>query len=228
MLEQLSASRATRRIPPGRVLLAAAVHGAVILGAVKVTGNRTDPKEPGRQVELIHVAVPSPDPEPETPSAEQSEVTAAPSLDEFLTPSVDVPPTIPPLVAGPAFDLSSLRRSEVLTGLLVAVTSARSAGLVLAAGDVDEPASVLRQPSPPYPPVLQQAGFEGRVLLEFIIDTTGHPELASLRVIEHSREGFDAAALETIEHSLFRPARVGGRLVRQRTLQWVVFRIAPE
>ena len=58
-----------------------------------------------------------------------------------------------------------------------------------------------------------------------MIDTAGHPEPASIRVIERSREGFDAAALETIQHSLFRPARVRGGVVRQRTLQWVVFRI---
>jgi TonB family protein len=227
MLEQLSASSAPRRIPPGRVLLAAAFHGAVIFGAIKATGTREEPRQP-RQVDLIQVAAPTQDPEPETASPEQSEVAAAPSLDEFLTPPVDVPPAIPPLVAGPAFDLTALRRSEALTGLLLAVAPARAGGLVLAAGDVDEPASVVRQPSPRYPPVLQQAGFEGRVMLEFIIDTTGHPEPASLRIIERSREGFDAAALETIEHSLFRPARVAGKPVRQRTLQWVVFRIVPQ
>jgi TonB family protein len=227
MLDLLSASRASRRLQPGRVLLAAALHSAIILGAVKATGKPADSKE-ARRVELIQLPAPPGDPEPETAAPEQSEVTAAPSLDDFLAPPVDVPPAIPPLVPGPAFDLSVLRRSDAPTGLLLAVAPARAAGLVLAAGDVDEPASVLRQPSPRYPPVLQQAGFEGRVLLEFVIDTTGHPEPGSLRVIERTREGFDAAAVETIEHSLFRPARVGGKPVRQRTLQWVVFRMAPE
>jgi TonB family protein len=227
MLEQLSASRAARRIPPGRVFLAAALHGAVIFGAVKVTGKPADQEAP-RRVDLIQVAFHSPDPEPETSAPEQSELAAAPSLDAFLTPPVDVPPAIPLLVPGPAIDLASLRRSTTAADLLRATAPVRSSGLVLASGDVDEPAAVIRQPSPRYPPVLQQAGFEGRVMLEFIIDTTGHPEPASLRVIERSRDGFDAAALETIEHSLFRPARVGGRPVRQRTLQWVVFRIAPD
>ena len=93
------------------------------------------------------------------------------------------------------------------------------------ARSVDEPAAIIRQPSPRYPPVLQQAGIEGRVLLEFIIDSTGHPEAGSLRVIERSAAGFDGAALETIERSLFRPARFRGRAVRQRTLQAIVFRV---
>jgi protein TonB len=98
---------------------------------------------------------------------------------------------------------------------------------VLAAAQVDEPAVVLHQPSPRYPPVLQQAGIEGRVLLEFIIDTTGHMETESLRVLETSNPGFNAAAGETVRRSIFRPARVHGGAVRQRTIQSIAFRIVP-
>jgi protein TonB len=140
---------------------------------------------------------------------------------------VDVPPSIPPLIPGPAFTVSALRRALEPGALLRVAPGSGGGDRIRAVGEVDEPASVLLQPAPRYPPVLQAAGLEGRVLLEFVIDTAGHPEPASLRIIERSREGFDAAALETLERSLFRPARVGGRTVRQRTLQWVVFRIAP-
>ena len=93
---------------------------------------------------------------------------------------------------------------------------------------VDEPAVVVHQPSPRYPPALQQAGREGRVLVEFIIDTTGHLEGASLRVLESSHPGFEAAAGETIRRSVFRPAKVRGEPVRQRTIQAVTFRILPD
>jgi outer membrane biosynthesis protein TonB len=47
-------------------------------------------------------------------------------------------------------------------------------------------------------------------------------------VLESSNPGFDAAASETVRHSIFRPARVHGSPVRQRTLQAIAFRIAPE
>lgn len=228
MLEQLASSRASRRLQPGRVLLAAALHGLVIFGAIRATAPAGD-RSAGRQIPVIDMVLPaSRDPEPVTAPDDGAAVVAAPALDDFLSPPLDVPPSIPPITPGPAFDLKGLRRGLEPGTILRGAPGAGASGHILAAGEVDEPASVLLQPSPRYPPVLKAAGLEGRVLLEFVIDTTGHPEPASLRVIERTREGFDAAALETLERSLFRPARVGGRKVRQRTLQWVGFRIVEQ
>ena len=223
MLDRLSASRAPGRLEPGRVLLAAALHGAVIFGAIKATMPHATP--PGqREVRLVDVVLNSPEPEPAPASPEPEGIAAAPQLEELIAPPTDVPVTIPPIKPGPALDLSRFR--TIAPGPTTGpVGTPGIESRIIAAGEADDPASVLYQPSPRYPPVLQAAGLEGKVLLEFVIDTAGHPEPASLRVIERTREGFDAAALETIQRSLFRPARVRGALVRQRTLQWVVFRI---
>jgi len=223
MLDRLSASRAPGRLAPGRVLLAAALHGAVIFGAIKATAPDAAPPAP-REVRLVDLVLSSPDPEPAAASAEPEGIAAAPQLEELIAPPSDVPVTIPPIKAGPALDLSRFRTIAPGPTAAPAGTPGMEARII-AAGEADDPASVLYQPSPRYPPVLQAAGLEGKVLLEFVIDTAGHPEPASLRVIERTREGFDAAALETIQRSLFRPARVRGTVVRQRTLQWVVFRI---
>ena len=76
--------------------------------------------------------------------------------------------------------------------------------------------------------MLQHAGIEGRVMVEFIIDTTGHMEAPSLRVLESSNPGFDLAAGGTVRRSVFRPARVHGSPVRQRTIQSIAFRIVPD
>jgi len=225
MLERLSASRTPGRLEPGRVLLAAALHGAVIIGAIKATAPHAGPPAQ-REIRLIDVMVSATEPEPQPAvSIDPDAIAAAPQLEELIAPPVDVPMTIPPLKQGPALDLSRLR------SFTAGPTALPSGGpgiesRIVAAAEADDPASVLVQPSPRYPPVLQAAGIEGRVLLEFVIDTAGHPEPASVRVIERTREGFDASALETIQRSLFRPARVRGAVVRQRTLQWVVFRIA--
>jgi protein TonB len=150
----------------------------------------------------------------------------------MLPPPVDVPISIPPVTPGPPIDAAVLRH---ILSVSVGTPGSSPAGNdstvvqgVRAASEVDEPAEVVHQPSPRYPPVLQQAGIEGRVLVEFIIDTAGHTEAASLRVLESSNPGFDAAASETVRHSIFRPARVHGSPVRQRTLQAIAFRIAPE
>ncbi len=51
-----------------------------------------------------------------------------------------------------------------------------------------EPAVLISQPVPKYPPVFQEIGLSGRVVLQFIVDTTGRVEFASIRVIESTNE----------------------------------------
>ena len=227
MLDRLSASGTRGRMEPGRVMLAAAAHVLVIFGAIRATTHH-EASAGTRVVQVVDMVLSQPDPEPETAPATsattETEVVTAPVLDQLLAPPPEVPLGIPVIVKTPPIDASVLRRA------VGPVSPSRegapiSASRIVSAGEADDPASVVFQPAPRYPPVLQAAGLEGRVLLEFVIDTTGHAEPASLRIIERTREGFDAAALETIEHSLFRAARIRGRLVRQRTLQWVTFRI---
>lgn len=226
MLDKLSASGAHRRVEPGRVMLAAAAHLLVIFGAIRLTTPEEGPVG-ARVVRVVDMVLEQPNPAPETApvtsAAAETEIVTAPVL-ELLAPPPEVPLGIPAIVKTPPIDASVLRRA-VAAIPVSREGAAAAAGRIVSAGEADDPASVLFQPAPRYPPVLQAAGLEGRVLLEFVIDTTGHAEPASLRVIERTAEGFDVAARETIEHSLFRPGRIRGRLVRQRTLQWVAFRI---
>lgn len=72
----------------------------------------------------------------------------------------------------------------------------------------------LTQPMPRYPELLRQAGVEGSVLLEAIIDTTGRVDSASLSVVFATNPEFAAAARESAKRTLFRPGRVNGRAVR--------------
>ena len=64
--------------------------------------------------------------------------------------------------------------------------------------------------------------------MEFIIDTTGRLEPGSTKVLASTHRGLEAAARETLERSLFRPARLAGRALRQRTLQAIAFRLRPD
>ena len=72
--------------------------------------------------------------------------------------------------------------------------------------------------SPPvrYPDILRQAGIEGRVLLELVIDTTGHAERGSIRVLSSTHQLFEGPAREVAQASLFSPGRIQGRAVRVR------------
>jgi protein TonB len=75
---------------------------------------------------------------------------------------------------------------------------------------------VLSGPLPMYPELLRQAGMHGRVVLEAVIDTSGHVLPASIVVIRSTHPGFVPAARQALLATLFRPAMVGGRAVSMR------------
>jgi TonB family protein len=88
-----------------------------------------------------------------------------------------------------------------------------------------EPAVLISQPIPIYPPVLREIGLSGRVVLQFI-DTTGRVDSASIRVMESTNGGFEAPARESVAAAGFYPARLGPQRVRQRAEQPVRFMAA--
>jgi protein TonB len=90
---------------------------------------------------------------------------------------------------------------------------------------VQERPELLATPQPVYPARLREAGVEGSVVVQVVVDTMGRAEPASVRVLQHSESGFDAAALEAIRGARFRPARVWGRAVRVLVQVPVAFRI---
>ena len=229
MFDQLMSSKVKRQVGPVRGLVVGMLHGIAIAGAIRVTGR--PPEAPAIEridIPIIFEARPA----PVTPNAPSDPGAPTEPVDAPVLPPapLDVPPSIPAVTPGPAIDPNILRRilSTGTPGSNPAGGDSASIRGVLAAAEVDDPAVVVHQPSPRYPPVLQQAGVDGRVLVEFIIDTTGHMEAASLRVLQSSNPGFTAAAGESVRRSLFRPARVHGSPVRQRTIQSIAFRIVPE
>jgi protein TonB len=86
-----------------------------------------------------------------------------------------------------------------------------------------EPARLISQPAPRYPPVLQQIGLSGRVVLQFIVDTAGRVESTSIHIMESTNEGFESPARESVAAAVFHPARLGPKPVRQLARQGVRF-----
>jgi TonB family protein len=97
-------------------------------------------------------------------------------------------------------------------------------GLAGTAGDgypldpslVDQLPVLLAGPVPAYPELLRQAGVQGRVVLEAVVDTTGHIEPGSWVVVGSAHPGLVAPAQQALAATLFRPARVAGVAVRVR------------
>jgi len=79
-----------------------------------------------------------------------------------------------------------------------------------------ENAEVLTGPLPAYPDLLRQAGIQGRVVLEAVVDTTGRVLSQSISVVSATNPGFIAPARQALVATLFRPAMIGGTPVRMR------------
>lgn len=82
---------------------------------------------------------------------------------------------------------------------------------------VDEVPALVSHPEIRYPDVLRQAGIEGRVLVETVLDTLGRAELGSMRIASSTGTAlFEIEALRVVLASRYRAARVDGQPVRVR------------
>ena len=70
-------------------------------------------------------------------------------------------------------------------------------------------------PAPVYPEELEKARIEGEVIVQFVLDPTGSPDMQSIKVVKSSHPLFTAAVRKTLPSMRFEPARVDGRAVRQ-------------
>lgn len=89
-------------------------------------------------------------------------------------------------------------------------------------GTSDGPFIVKMSP-PIYPKFARKMGKEGRVLLSMIIDESG--KLLQVQVLEKAGYGFDEAAVEAVQKSLFKPALLNGRPICCRARLPIRFRL---
>ena len=68
---------------------------------------------------------------------------------------------------------------------------------------------------PRYPDLLRSANVEGEVLVQFVVDTAGHADMTSFKVLKTSHDLFTAAVRGTLPSMQFYAAQVGGRKVKQ-------------
>jgi protein TonB len=248
MLDVLLSSRPTERRGPLGAVGSLLIHALVLALVVETTRASVDarlaPVADTTLVFLRRLAPPAIRPDnPPPPSAEQNANRPNLVLAENPPPKgfqtvvapQDLPTTIPPvdLKARP-LDPRDFSGRGVEGGV--------ARGIVGGTGKVDpetpaedvvytattqlpsfEPAVLISQPAPKYPPVLQQVGLSGRVVLQFIVDTTGRVESASIHIMESSNEGFEPPAREAVAGAIFHPARLGPRPVRQLARQGVRF-----
>jgi TonB family protein len=84
---------------------------------------------------------------------------------------------------------------------------------VYAEDSVTERPQLLRYRSLRYPDSLRTAGIGGRVVVEAIIDSTGHVDSASVRILSSTHPGFEAPAREAVLGATYAAGRLNGRAV---------------
>lgn len=218
---------------PGGTAISLVAHAAVIAAAVigtaraEVTARIIDvPKE------IIYRA-PLPEqprrsaPSPSRPSG-PTEATPQPTP---VVPVVPVPTVVPTSIPQVTVDVAARPLAdlvEVVFGGRAAADAAEEARGSAATGGpdaggtwdahaVEVPVRAdPRNPAPAYPEMLRVAGVGGRVLAEFVVDTTGRVRPGSFVAVSTTHDLFTMSVCRTVASLRFTPALVQGRRVPQR------------
>jgi len=226
MFNQLLESKPKKQRSTGSTIFSIGFHSVLIGLAAWATAHAAIENQKEKEEKITFVDVkPKEEPPPpkKMPPAPPKDVTVAPPPPKGFQVLV-APPDIPKVI--PDVDLTKRVTSEAdFSGKGVAGGVAK--GVVGGTGpvgadnttyfefQVERPAEGLKGPTPNYPETLRAAGVEGVVKAQFVVDTSGHAEPGSLKIISSDNELFSAAVRSALPRMRFRPAEVGGRKVRQ-------------
>jgi protein TonB len=222
MLNTLLESRAPRPRRMRSTMASALVHAALIAGAVALT--MPGPVKATSAPERDPIYIIPPTPRPDRPLAPRRSAPPTGPTERLFPPTIAAPKftprEIPPIEVGPARPLDDV----VIGGPGVSGTSPIGSGSLIGNGGsvVDEmlvdraPRLLGRAVEPSYPPSLREAGVQGRVVVQFVVDTLGRAELTDLQVIESPHPLFVDAVRAALARYRFSVGEAGGRKVRTR------------
>ena len=186
------------------------IHTAIIAGVAYATLHAAPRDDQVKIDTTVVLLVPQERQKPTEPAP----VQLVDALKGFQTVAVpaQIPTNIPPIDLQQRFDPRDYSGSGVEGGRANGIVVGGSE--VYAEAIVEERPELLSAPPPVYPPLLRQAGIQGRVVLRAIVDTTGRVEPTSVRIVKSPSTGFEQPTKDWVMKALFRPARMHGRAVR--------------
>ena len=224
MLNRLLESRATRSRSPMGAMSSVVAHFVVIALAVHATAqSRSRPAVPSRVVVIPFVPERSP-----TAPTERRSPTSSPSPHRLSLPSLPIfDPKLPPIDVPMPLPTSPMDFAR--TGALNTVTTGHGApkadsGTTFTVDQVERQVGVLPgAPLPRYPEALRNAGVEGQVVAEFVVDERGRAEVDSVRFVRSDNVLFEESVRNVLQRMRFAPAQIAGRNVRQLVRMPFVF-----
>ena len=235
MFDNLIETKKKKQRSTGGTVISVVLHTVLIAAAVYATAHATEAviaKPKAEKLDFVEVKKEEPKQEPEK-APPPPEVTVAPPPPkgfQVLAAPVNIPDVIPDI------DLSKHVTDEAdFSGKGVAGGSGR--GIEGGTGPTNNEGAYFEfqvektvlgapgNPQPTYPSMLQSAGVEGRVLAQFVVDTSGKADMSTFKVLETSHDLFSQAVRQALPRMRFFPAEIGGKKVRQVVQQPFTFAI---
>jgi len=196
----------------GSTTLSIVLHGILVAAAVKATLTAGQQfAEDKLDTTMVFI-------QPEEKKEEQQQEVKLEEPKGFtaLLAPVNIPTNIPPINLNEKFDPRDFSGVGIEKGIsaLTSTDVKIDPGQAFIEAVVDEKPERVKDPPLEYPDLLRQAGIEGSVIIEVIIDTTGHAEPGSLRVVQSTNKAFEMSARDAVLKSVYRPGRVRGQAVR--------------
>ncbi|MEF3076133.1 energy transducer TonB [Methylobacter sp. Wu1] len=217
----------------GAIGLGAAFAFHLIWLAAAPAFEKPAPVTPPTPIQIAWIASPKPRAEPPKPEPPKPQKKPKPAAKPKAKPRKPTPAKPKPLISAPdsASEITVAKTAETPKTPTVeapktppAASSAPAKSAPTEAAPLIQPhlnADYLDNPPPAYPRISRRLGEQGKVLLRAMINTDGSvAQLAVQKTSGFSR--LDQAALETVKHWRFVPARRGSQIVPA----WVVVPIS--
>ena len=215
MLQHLPETGAARERRMGQTLASVLMHAAIITAVAAATagGHEVSTHTIVADTTLIY----RPDIQPAGPSTTTSRGATSSTVASDPSPTHPLPNFDASSIPDPGIPTVWPRGDSVGTEDIVAAPSgALTSGTAATIGEAqtDEPVRVLVESVPRYPAALRAMGVPGTVEMEFVVDTAGRADPASLRVISSTGAPFTVAVRTALREARFVAGRYHGRAVR--------------
>jgi protein TonB len=228
VFDNLIESRPKKKKSGPQVLMSIAAHVVIVGAAVWVTqGAAETVKRILADTTMVFLEPPkTPPPPPDQPPPEVVVASNPPpqGFQVVLPPDV-IPKDIPPVDLNQHFDARDFTGKGVEGGIAAGVVGGTGPvdAQIFLENQVDDPPVIISPGPMRYPEVLKAAGIAGRVMVKFVIDSTGHPEPSTIQIVSTPHPGFAAAAKELVSKSVFHPGKVHGQAVAVLVQQAINF-----
>jgi protein TonB len=214
------------------------LHAGLIFGAIKATQGAAETIR-DIVVDTNMVFLKPPETPPPPPPPQNVVVTANPPPQGFqvVSPPDNIPTEIPPVNLNERFDPKDFTGKGVEGGIAAGVAGGTGPvpieGEVFLAAEVDQTPQITNNAqcmeffTDNFPPVMKSAGIAGRVVMQFVVNTDGHVEPNSVKIVNSSHKAFEDPARKGITSvCTFKAGSSRGQPVRVLVQQAVSFTLS--